>query len=83
MLLGDGQLRLLDVGEDSQAALVEALPGVRQVHPAGRAAEQLDGQTLLQVRQPPADRRLGCLEALRRPGDAAGFHHPDEGAHLL
>jgi hypothetical protein len=63
--------------------LVIALPGLGEVQPAGRSAQQLHAQTLLERRYAPAHRRLGDIEAFRGRREAARLDNGDERLQVL
>ncbi len=75
-------LGLGEVGEDAQAALVEALAFRRQPQAPGGAVEQSRTKPRLQPRHQLADRRRCHPAGTGGRGETAGFHHADEDVHL-
>ena len=82
VLLSDGRLRLVEVGEDARAVLIEAPPGLGEIEPPGRAPQELHAQTLFERGHAAAHRRLRNAEALRGSGKAARLDDGDEGLQI-
>ena len=56
-----GQVGLFEIGEDPRAAVIVAAPRLGQAEPARRPVDEPHAQPLLEILQPPADRRLGDI----------------------
>jgi hypothetical protein len=74
-------LGVVDVAEDAQAALVVALAGLGDRHPARRAGDQRRADVVLEGGELPADGGGREVALAAGGGEAAGLDHADEGGH--
>jgi hypothetical protein len=81
MQVAGGGLRLLDLGQDLGAALVEGAARFGDAHFACGAVEQLDPEPLLERLDMARHHGRREVETLRRGGEAAMIHDLDEGGH--
>ncbi|KAF1853455.1 hypothetical protein Lal_00013812 [Lupinus albus] len=83
MQVGDRLLRLLQIGEDSGAALVIGLAHLGQAELAGGAVQEPRAEPVLQLADAAGDHRLRQVEPVGGGGEALGVHHLDEGEHVV
>jgi hypothetical protein len=76
-----GALRLLEVGENAQAALIEILPDFGRAYAARRPIEQPHAESLLERLNMRGHHRRRHTEVTRRRCKAAGVNHLGEHGH--